>query len=80
MSCLTIQLHLFQFRGNRYRDLFAGYTVYACVTLFWRSWKTRLSTLGTHTRLRFLFPFRPPAAALQLLDQLSFLRLRDDRG
>ncbi len=37
MSCLTIQLISSSFGVTDTTILFAGYTVYACVTLFWRS-------------------------------------------
>ena len=37
MSCLTIQLISSSFAITDTVILFAGYTIYACVTLFWRS-------------------------------------------
>jgi signal transduction histidine kinase len=37
MSCLTIQLISYSFAWTDSAILFAGYTIYACVALFWRS-------------------------------------------
>ena len=37
MSCLTIQLISYSFAWTDTAILFAGYTIYACVALFWRS-------------------------------------------
>ncbi len=78
MSCLAIAAG--GLRVSLVTDtviLFAVYTIYACVGLFWRSLEdSGYPTAGSDSGFRFLFPCSHQQRLLRLLGQLRVLRLR----
>ncbi len=81
MSCLTIQLISSSFAVTDTVILFAGYTMYACVTLFWRSLEdSGYPTLALIVDFVFFFLSATSSAPYSYWVSSVFLCLRDDRG